>query len=289
MVHAYGNNPMVSFTFNGKTKPVGYLSTTVKGRDWSTMHVNDVRRLFGGEVFDGPVFGADAAQVPDDQRVAAARELMRDVFAYAPQRGMDVYFAVDVDTVSAQSAGADRDAAGGGAVPVQVQADGWMGQAAGRMWLANPDTPEGYRYYRAQVAALMKAYPQITLLVVWFRQGGTPWMELKVAEMPPRWQAEWQAEIARTPEADKLWHAPQMFAIGKIVRAFDRALKELGHERVQLAAGTWDFNFLRAVRPLLPAAREADRPRLQCPPRPAAARRRRHRAESSAMWRRIGR
>ena len=31
MVHAYGNNPMVSFTFNGKTKPVGYLSTTVKG------------------------------------------------------------------------------------------------------------------------------------------------------------------------------------------------------------------------------------------------------------------
>ena len=54
MVHAYGNNPMVSFTFNGKTKPVGYLSTTVKGRDWSTMHVNDVRRLWGGQVFDGP-------------------------------------------------------------------------------------------------------------------------------------------------------------------------------------------------------------------------------------------
>ena len=51
MVHAYGNNPMVRFTFNGKTKPVGYLSTTVKGRDWSTMHVNDVRRLWGGEVF----------------------------------------------------------------------------------------------------------------------------------------------------------------------------------------------------------------------------------------------
>ena len=51
MVHAYGNNPMVTFTFNGKTKPVGYLSTTAKGRDWSTMHVNDVRRMWGGEVF----------------------------------------------------------------------------------------------------------------------------------------------------------------------------------------------------------------------------------------------
>lgn len=31
MVHAYGNNPMVSFTYNGKTKPVGYLSTTASG------------------------------------------------------------------------------------------------------------------------------------------------------------------------------------------------------------------------------------------------------------------
>jgi hypothetical protein len=62
MVHAYGNNPMAGFTFQGKPRPVGYLSTTVKGRDWSTMHVNDVRRLFGGEVFDRPAFGADAGR-----------------------------------------------------------------------------------------------------------------------------------------------------------------------------------------------------------------------------------
>ena len=73
MVHAYGNNPMVSFTFNGKTKPVGYLSTTASGRDWSTMHTNDVRRLWGGFVFDAPVFGADAALVPDEQRAAPRR------------------------------------------------------------------------------------------------------------------------------------------------------------------------------------------------------------------------
>ncbi|HEC03088.1 MAG TPA: hypothetical protein ENI81_06070, partial [Phycisphaerales bacterium] len=46
MVHAYGNNPMVKFSFNGVDKPVGYLSTTQKGRDWSTQHVNDVRRLW---------------------------------------------------------------------------------------------------------------------------------------------------------------------------------------------------------------------------------------------------
>ena len=35
MVHAYGNNPMVSFAFDGKQKPVGYLSTTAQGRDGS--------------------------------------------------------------------------------------------------------------------------------------------------------------------------------------------------------------------------------------------------------------
>jgi hypothetical protein len=244
MVHAYGNNPMFSFSFNGKAKPVGYLSTTVKGRDWSTMHVNDVRRLFGGEVFNGSVFGAAAAQVPDDQRAATTQKLMHGAFACAQRRGMDVYFAADVDTFSANPQELIGTLPEEARFLTQVQAVDWMGQEAGRMWLANPDAPEGYRYYKAQVAALMEAYPQITCLVVWFRQGGTPWMELKLAEMPPRWQEEWQTEIARTPQAEKLWHAPQMFAIGKIIRAFDQALKELGHERVQLATGTWDFNFL---------------------------------------------
>ncbi|MBM3888861.1 MAG: hypothetical protein FJ388_07005 [Verrucomicrobia bacterium] len=252
MVHAYGNNPMVSFTFSGKTKPVGYLSTTVKGRDWSTMHVNDVRRLYGGEVFNGPVFGADAAQAPDEQRAAAAQKLMRGVFAHAAERGMEVHFADDVDTISANPQELIRTLPEDARFPIQAQSVAWMGQEAGKLWLANPETPEGYRYYKAQVAALMKAYPQITTLVVWFRQGGTPWLEVKVAEMPARWQEEWRAEIARTPEAEKLWHAPQMFAIGKIVRAFERALKELGHERVQIAAGTWDFKFLAPCHRFFP-------------------------------------
>jgi hypothetical protein len=247
MVHAYGNNPMVSFAFNGKTKPVGYLSTTVKGRDWSTMHVNDVRRLFGGDVFDAPVFGADAAQVPDRRRAAAAQELMRGAFAHAQQRMMEVYFAVDVDTGSANPQDLILTLPQDARFAIATNAGGLTGiSGAGtrRFWLANPETSEGYRYYRAQVAALMQAYPQITTLVVWFRQGSTPWMELKVAEMPPRWQDEWRKEIARTPKAERFWHAPQVFALGKIVRAFDRALRELGHDRVQLAAGTWDFKFL---------------------------------------------
>ena len=256
MVHAYGNNPMVSFTFNGKTKPVGYLSTTARGRDWSTMHVNDVRRLFGGEVFNAPVFGADAAQGPEEQRAGAAQKLMQGVFACAGDRAMDVFFADDVDTGSANpqeliltlpenARFATRTKAGG--------MTGVKGEGQTQFWLANPDTPEGYRYYKAQVAALLKAYPQITSLVVWFRQGGTPWMEVKVAEMPPAWQREYEAEIVRTPDAAGLWHAPQMFAIGKIVRAFDRALKECGGDRALVAAGTWDFKFLAPCHRFFPA------------------------------------
>ena len=36
------------------------------------------------------------------------------------------------------------------------------------------------------------------------------------------------------------------------MRAFDRALKELGRDRVQLAAGTWNFSFLPAADLFLP-------------------------------------
>ena len=54
MVHCYGNSPIFTFDFRGKTKPVGYFTSTAKGCEWGTQHVNDVRRLFGGESFHGP-------------------------------------------------------------------------------------------------------------------------------------------------------------------------------------------------------------------------------------------
>jgi hypothetical protein len=252
MVHAYGNNPMVSFAFNGKTKPVGYLSTTVKGRDWSTMHVNDARRLWGGGVFHSPVFGADAAQVPDAARAAAARKLMRGVFAHAQRRGMGVFFANDVDTISANPQELIRTLPEGARFAIQTEALGWMGQEAGKFWLANPDTADGCRYYRAQAAALLAAYPQITTLVLWFRREGTPWMGMKPAEMPPTWQKQYAMELARAPDAAKLWKSAQLFALGKVARAWQRALKELGHSRVGLAAGTWDFKFLPACHRFFP-------------------------------------
>ena len=253
MVHAYGNNPMAGFTFMGKPKPVGYLSTTVKGRDWSTMHVNDVRRLIGGEVFAGPVFGSDAAMVPDDRRVEAAQALMGKVFADAAQRDMGVYFAVDVDTPTANPQELVTLLPESARFEVKAKDYSNVNKVAPSLWLPNPDTPEGYAFFRSEVEGLLKVYPQITKLVVWFRRGGTPWMALKVSDLPETWQKEYAAEIARTPEAEKYWCSAGLFAIGKIVRAFERARKECGAEHTQIAAGTWGFEFLRASDRFFPA------------------------------------
>ena len=51
-------------------------------------------------------------------------------------------------------------------------------------------------------------------------------MNLKTTDLPAAWQKEFAAEIARTPEAERFWRAPGLFAVGKIVRAFERALKD---------------------------------------------------------------
>lgn len=160
---------------------------------------------------------------------------------------MNVFFADDVDTGSANPQDLILTLPESARFAVQTKSGGLSGvSGAGerQFWLANPETPEGYAYYKAQVAALLGDYPQITTLVVWFRGGGTPWMDLKVAEMPATWQAEYGAAIARTPEAAKYWRSQNMFALGKIVRAFERARRELGAARVRIAAGTWNFAFL---------------------------------------------
>ena len=253
IVHAYGNNPMASYSFNGKTKPVGYLSSTVKGRDWSTSHLNDVRKIWGGEVFSKAVFGADAAQVPDEQRVDAAKKLMSEAFDYAAERSMEVYFAVDVDTpfanpqelimtlpASARFSTVDKHGYGTSTPNPPI------------LWLANPETPEGYQFYRTQVEELMKAYPKISCFVAWFRPDPTAWVGLKVEQLPADWQTQYREELAKTPEAKDLPHSVGMFAIGKMVRAYQRALKELGHEQVEVAAGSWRFDYARAANRFMP-------------------------------------
>jgi len=88
MVHAYGNNPMFTFAHNGAEKPVGFIASTLRGRDWGTAHVNDVQRLAGGAVFPGTVFGSDAALATNARRVEEKQALMRRVIDHARDTGM---------------------------------------------------------------------------------------------------------------------------------------------------------------------------------------------------------
>jgi hypothetical protein len=227
MVHAYGNNPIFSFRFNGQEKPVGYLATTREGRDWGTQHVNDIRRLVGGEIFSAPVFGASVALVPAADRVSAAQALMQKVFRHARSRGMHITFALDVDTDSANPQGIIQT------LPESARISG------GGLQLPNPDTPEGYAYFKAQVSQLLDLYPEIDRLTAWFRGYGTPWCDLKVEEFPEGWQAEYEAALERNTDVKNSKMAPSVFTISRIVRAFGKALVEVGRDDVELSGGSW--------------------------------------------------
>ncbi len=230
MVHAYGNNPMFEFEFNGLKKPVGYLATTRSGRDWGTEHVNDVRRLIGGDVFQEPVFGASVAKVEAGLRSKAATALIQRVFAHASSRGMGVTFALDVDTVSANPQELIRT------LPAAARF------RAGQYEFANPDTPEGYQYYKTQVEQLLRTYPQITRLAVWFRRENTPIHAIKREELPAGWRSEFAATSGNA----------KMFTLAKLVSVFGRALKETGHGNVELATGSWQLDFLAAADEYMP-------------------------------------
>lgn len=244
MVHAYGNNPMTGFSFQGVDKPVGYLSSTRIGRDWSTMHVNDVRRLIGGEVFDGPTLGSEgAAGGTNRRRTDAAQKLMADVFEHAEQRGVDVILAVDMDTATANPQPLITK------LPERAR---FKIHRRGDFWLPRADTPEGYGYYKAQLAHLLKVYPQLDTFVMWFRLRGTPLISLKIEQLPEDWRKEYQAIIAKEPAVEKYWHSVGIFVMGKVALAHQKALKELAREDVTLGLGSWGFGLQAAGDRFMP-------------------------------------
>lgn len=242
MVHAYGNNPMAGFSFRGRDKPVGYLSSTDLGRSWFVNHVNDVRQMHGGEVFRRPVFGSTAAvDGTDRERTAAAQRLMGDVFKHAQRRGMKVIFSLDVDGPAENP----QD--------LIMMLDPSERFQAGGHWLADPDTSGGYEFYEAQVKALLRAYPQIDTLALWHRTSGTPWMRFAYEEMPVAWQQEFDSFCDEDPSVEKLWHARHIFAMAKVTRAFRKALDRIGRQDVQLAFGSWHYSFMAAGDRFMPA------------------------------------
>jgi len=244
MVHAYGNNPMTGFPFMGADKPVGYLSSTRVGRDWATMHVNDVRRLIGGEVFHRPTFGSAAAiDGTDRQRTEAAQRLMAGVFEHAERRGVDTILAVDMDTDSANPQPLITKLPERARFEIRPQGD---------FWLPRPDVPEGYDYYKAQLSHLLKVYPQLDTLVLWCRRGRTPMMRVQIEHLPRDWQKQYKAIIAEEPEVEKYWHSVGLFVLGKVAVAHQQALAELGREDVTLGVGSWGFDLLSAAGRFMP-------------------------------------
>ena len=249
MVHAYGNNPMHTFEYNQIQKTTGYLTSTRKGRDWGAQHVNDVRRLYGGELFDQPVFGSNAALVPDSLKEKSAINLMQKVFQYAEKVGMDIYFAVDVDTRSANPQDIIQSLPGRARFSktlTSIQNDTLTEEM---YHFVNPDTPEGYAYYKAQVKSIMETYPQVDVLTPWTRRYSThpnwltPWRSLEQKDFPQSWSTAYKLILDKHPCLKSDVYTPSTFAISKILQAYQKAIDELNYD-VRIATGSWKFKFL---------------------------------------------
>ncbi len=240
MVHAYGNNPMFSFDYNGIIKKVGYLTTSSSGRDWGAQNINDVRRLPGGDIFTLPVFGSEAAKVPEGERVRAATQLMSKVFQHAKEMEMNIVFAIDVDTWSANPINLIES------LPPEslIHLD--------RQDVVNPDTPEGYKYYKAQIESLLRFYPQITTIAVWIRNEGNTLWDFNPEKFPKSWINEWSLLTKQKPELINDKYAAKNFSISKIIAAFQEALKELNKSNVNIWLGSWSWNYMLSANILLP-------------------------------------
>ena len=246
MIHTYGNNPMIEFTYQDHKKPFGYLTTSDKGRDWGTQHVNDIRRIAGGSVFtEGPIFGSKAALVPDAQRQPALKTLMQQVLVYAKARGLKVALANDCDTESANPQQLIR------ALPESARF-----KLAGRdVYLANPETTEGYDYYHKQLTDILTNYPQVDEYIVWFRAPKRfiwdYWRMLTLPELPANWQMEYTQLQNQYPELKKDSTNVGLFAIAKVIKAHQRIARDIRSD-LKISAGSWQFDYMPALHLLLP-------------------------------------
>lgn len=238
MVHAYGNNPMFSFEYLGEKKETGYLNNTASGRDWGNQHVNDVRRLVGGEIFDAPVFGALASMASEENKNEEATKLMQQVFTYAQDRGTKVIFALDFDTWMSNPQNII------GKLPKEA-----VFELIGGYITPNPDHPEGYKYFKHVVKSLVEMYPQINQLSVWHRRPGTTaslgsiWMSFPFEKFPEQWKMEYKQKLKAHPEIENNLVASGTFAYGKLIAAIQKARDEIKPE-LEITSGSWRFDYV---------------------------------------------
>jgi len=239
MLHAYAWNPLTEFSYKGQTKSVEYLQNTVYGAHWHNNHTKDVRKLIGGELFadEGPVFGADVSKIgyggiTESNRVAATKKMLREVVAYAANTvGIGFNWSFDIDTKWAHPQNIIKT------LPPDSRF------LVGKHWIARPDTKDGYQYSRKIIETVMKDYPGISTITVWWRHKsgnnfGGLMNNMKESEIPTDWKAEFDA----APAAAKEHIGPANLYYSKVTKAFRRALDELGHKDVKLAYGSWWMN-----------------------------------------------
>jgi hypothetical protein len=237
MIHFYGNNPAFSFEYLDERKKTGYLNNSASGRDWGNQHVNDVRRLTGGAVFDTPIFGALASQVPEPEKEQAATLLMQRVFDYAKKQGTKIILALDLDTWMAYPENII------GKLPGEA-----LFELKGAL-TPNPDHHEGYRYYEQILTSLLEKYPQIDQLAVWHRPPtlktglGSIWMNFPEEQFPASWKKEYRQIMQQHPELDHSIMSTSVFAYGKLIAAMQKARDKLNAD-LEITSGSWRFDYL---------------------------------------------
>ncbi len=247
MLHAYSWSPFHEFSYNGVTKPVLRIQNTQYGALWDNKQTDDIRTLIGGEHFaeEGPVFGPDASKigfngVTYENRVAKAKEMMRQVISYAVDTvGMEFNWVIDIDTKYANPQNIIMT------LPEDVRI------RIHDSYIVRPETEVGYLYFKNMVETIMTDYPGISTLTVWWRANSANLYDglvnslgydHKLNHIPDDWKAEYDAvpdEVKSSVRPDVPTLAPANLYYSKVTKAFRKALNELGHEDVELGYGSW--------------------------------------------------
>ncbi len=240
MTHFYANNPSFTFSHNGIAKVAGYLPNTTTGRSYGTQQVNDVTRLYGGDLFDDPVFGSAASKGPDNERVEAAQNLMKRVYSYAKSKSMNIWMAYDVDYALANTPEIVATLPADAKITIKRKPDKYFGMADSIITLPIPDTREGKAYYRSQINDLFSLYPKIDNLVLQTRTSGSAFLTLKYNEFPVHWKNEFDRLCLQHSMLDKTSEEHTgRFATAKIYSVIRELLNESARENIQLWAGSW--------------------------------------------------
>lgn len=233
-IHNYSNNPMLEWTFNGYTKPIGWLNSSKKGRTYAVDHVWDARNMVGADGVIGPnepVVGSDSADVPDERRAEAAKNMMGDVFAEAAKYGVGFLYAIDIGTHAANPVGMITST-----LPASARI------SSGGKYLVNPDTPEGYSYWKTYIEQLVSDYPEVSSFVTWIRVAGTPATNLKYEDMPADWKSDYDAKLATDTKADTRL-APCAYYWARVSTAWRKVLDEMGRSDIDVGYGSWSWEF----------------------------------------------